>query len=294
MELIDYNQNIKLLNTNHGKFIVDITELIGNFLLLLNEFAPLEINIMKKLLKSDSNIIEIGANIGTHTIPIAKHITNGIVYSFEPQNIIYKQLNTNLFINQVFNVKTFNYGVGNKDETLFYTPAKFNTGEVALSKSGSHSVKVKPLTCLKYPTIDLIKIDVEGMGLDVLKGIETIIQRDKPSIFIEYRLETIKEMMQFLKPYDYNIYLANYSLLQYPNLSNVKNIHLGFANMGDYNLIAVHSNKINEFPFLNNQIKIEEWDDTYISTWIYNLEPLQTYKFPDTIPQEFYQIMNKQ
>lgn len=285
---------MQTLNTNHGKFMVNINELIGNFLYLLNEFAPLEIDIMKKLLKSDSNVIEIGANIGTHTIPIAKHISKGMIYSFEPQNIIYKQLNTNLFINEVYNVKTLNYGVGSKDEKLFYTPANFNTGGVSLSNSGSHSVKVKPLNCLKYPTIDLIKIDVEGMELDVLKGIETIIQRDKPSILIEYRLETVNEMIQFLQSYDYNIYLANYSLLQYPKLSNVSNLHLGMANLGDFNLIAVPINKINEFPFLNNQIKIDQWDDKYLSIWIYSNEPLLYYKFPDTIPEHFYKIMNKQ
>lgn len=65
-------------------------------------------------------ILDIGANLGGYSIPIAKNIMpqGGRVFSFEPQRIIYYQLCGNVFLNRLDNVFTFNFAVGEEDGEL--------------------------------------------------------------------------------------------------------------------------------------------------------------------------------
>ena len=62
--------------------------------------------LLKQLVKDNENIIEIGSNIGTHTIPLAKHVFNGgMVYAIEPQSQNHKLLSNNIKDNELKNVK---------------------------------------------------------------------------------------------------------------------------------------------------------------------------------------------
>src|SRR6056300_65911 len=60
----------------------------------------------KKYIKPTSNIIEVGAHIGTHTIPLAK-LTNKYVFAFEMQRFIHQLLCTNITLNGVNNIITY-------------------------------------------------------------------------------------------------------------------------------------------------------------------------------------------
>jgi FkbH-like protein/FkbM family methyltransferase len=90
------------------------------------EYVYNEIFVDKCYLKHDikindgDTIIDIGANIGLFTLFVNQHCKDPVVYSFEPSPVVYELLKTN---SKVYgpNVKTFNYGVSDKEKTATFT-----------------------------------------------------------------------------------------------------------------------------------------------------------------------------
>lgn len=172
------------------------------------------IDTARSHISKNMNIIDIGANMGTHTVEFAK-LTNGKVFSFEPQRIIFQQLNANVFVNRLFNVHTFNYALGsieqdvsmkvNGQKEVDYTKFQtFGCAEIDEHSKQSETVKVKILDSFAIENVCLIKIDVEGYELNVLKGsINTIIKNNYPVIIYENHEKP--EVHEFLKNLGYEI-----------------------------------------------------------------------------------------
>lgn len=147
------------------------------------------INISQRLLEfvAAPVIYDIGANLGSWTIPVGNYFRhhNGIVYSFEPQRQVYNQLCGNIYLNKLKNCYTFNSAIGDYDgETDVPVPDPYtdnNLGAVSLDKTifleqrcgsefPSEKGTINMLDTLNMPHASLLKIDVQGMELEVLKG----------------------------------------------------------------------------------------------------------------------------
>ena len=70
----------------------------------------------KTFLQENSNVIDIGANLGVWSITLSHSVPLGRVYSFEPQTETYHQLGGNLFLNGCNNVRTFQVALGNEEQ----------------------------------------------------------------------------------------------------------------------------------------------------------------------------------
>ena len=153
----------------------------------------------KKYLKPDSNIIEVGAHIGTHTIPLAKLAPQGVVYAFEMQRFIHQLLCANIILNQCGNIHTYQEAVSNqKGEVkvgLVDHNVHDNSGNVKLQDVMINEGYPLHVTTLDYKfkflsKLDLIKVDVECHELEVLQGAYNLIKHYRPIIVTEYH--TIK------------------------------------------------------------------------------------------------------
>ena len=183
----------------------------------------------KKYIKPTSNIIEVGAHIGTHTIPLAK-LTNKYVFAFEMQRFIHQLLCTNITLNGVGNIITFREVVSNKSKSnisvgeLDYSNDGINTGNVKIQHiEMGHGFPI-PKTTLDEKlkgiiNVDLIKVDVEGHELEVLQGSMNIIQNNKPVIVTEYHTAKTeydngnkKEIMELLPNYNWKELIGKYEL----------------------------------------------------------------------------------
>lgn len=147
------------------------------------------INISQRLLEfvTAPVIYDIGANLGSWTIPVGNYFQhrNGIVYSFEPQRQVYNQLCGNIFLNKLKNCYTFNSALGDYDGEIdvpvFDPMTDVNLGAVSLDKTifseqrrnaapPTEKRTINTLDTLNMPHASLLKIDVQGMELEVLKG----------------------------------------------------------------------------------------------------------------------------
>ena len=150
--------------------------------------------LFKQIIKEGWNILDIGANFGWYSLHFSKMVgNNGNVYAFEPIKETYDELKSNLSLNNIANVKTYKFALGNKEyETNFGIPF-FDGGSAATSQNLSFSKKVKiPVFTLdkifereSIKKIDLIKADIEGGEFNFLLGAEKMLEKYKPNIFIE-------------------------------------------------------------------------------------------------------------
>jgi FkbM family methyltransferase len=168
------------------------------------------LNLSKKYIDPEKSVIDIGANIGNHTI-VYSNFTNKTVYSFEPQPEMYNILNENVKINGCDNVQTFNYAISDKNadasmNARYDRPNAFGCFSIQDSNyTAGIKIDCKTLSKSEFYNIGFIKIDVEGHELQVLKGINEILLNDKPIIFIEIHdfSDTKYETFQYLRELGY-------------------------------------------------------------------------------------------
>jgi len=143
----------------------------------------------------NTTVLDIGANIGNHSLSFAEHYDKCI--SFEPNPRTYSVLKLNSEL--VSNIHPKNIGLSDhKGELPLFTDFK-NVGASSLRQEWNKSIDsscVVPLDTLdnviaSNERIGLIKIDVEGYEWFVLKGGEKTIRREKPIILFEHKLESM-------------------------------------------------------------------------------------------------------
>lgn len=198
-------------NVGHGQWLLDHGN--ASTIEAANCFAAI-----KDL--NEPIIFDIGANIGTFTTWIAKAFPNGKVYAFEPQRAVFQILSGNAAINNLYNVYTYNIGLGKVNTKIeFEEPNYFSNNDFGMfslvEKMVTESkdkivVQINTLDWfLEYynvPKVHLLKIDVEGMDLDVLVGGTNTIKKHLPVIFIEHcdnRKTILEDIKKFLDQFDY-------------------------------------------------------------------------------------------
>ena len=78
------------------------------------------LDLINLVIKEGDCAIDMGANLGYHTVSLSKLVGNsGKVVAFEPQRITFQQLNCNIFLNKLDNVYTYNAAVGEGNSEIY-------------------------------------------------------------------------------------------------------------------------------------------------------------------------------
>lgn len=205
-------------------------DLISRSLRLKGEHEPRILKVILNRLEDQSgNFLDIGGHIGTMCIPPAKKYPKRKFYAIEANPTSYNILLKNMFQNHIKNLRVLNIAVGNpQSETClslrpFNLISEENTGGYCLKKQKTspnekgYKVKFCKIDDLSFEALSIIKIDVEGMELDVLKGSqETLHHHGYPDIIFEcWSEENFREEKQklfdFIESQGYYIFVVNIS-----------------------------------------------------------------------------------
>jgi len=157
---------------------------------IYNDKIPYEIDMLNDIKYRLQNIseplvLDIGANIGNHTLFLAAN--NILVKAFEVNIDLYNIMNKSIEINN-FKSRVESYNIGISDEhgvAKFSNKNEENLGGQSL-KIGEGDIKLKPIKSITINRrVSAIKIDVEGMEINVIKGALDLINKDKPLLYIE-------------------------------------------------------------------------------------------------------------
>ncbi len=146
------------------------------------------LNIINKYLPDQAVILDIGANIGNHTVYWALERNAKKIYSFEPLVSTFEILEKNIKLNNLENrVTLFNFGLFNEETNASVAVYNLrNVGLTSFTPNENGNFKLKKLDEIDIPEkIDLMKVDVEGAEVQMLQGAVETIKRNKPVIVIE-------------------------------------------------------------------------------------------------------------
>lgn len=195
------------------------------------------LDICHKILSKGTSgrVIDIGAGFGSFTIPLAVTHPGYLYTAFEPLPIINMQLNANALLNNLDNVRVFNYGLSNKEEIIdapcLDIERSSNHGSYSFDQEinrkrnifGSNATEVyefRTLDSFRFANVKLVKISTPGMENRVLGGmVETLINNNFPPVLFEswnmewYKDEKAKALDFFAsKAYEHYVMLGEHVL----------------------------------------------------------------------------------
>ena len=185
-------------------------------------YGESDTKIVKKLIKNGDVVLDIGANIGYYTLIFAKLVGNsGKVFAFEPEPENFKILQKNIKINEYANVFLEQKAVSNNNEKLtLYISDKAGRHSIYKLKKYVKSIDIESVTIDNYlkknniEKINFVKIDVEGAELNVLQGIQNLLDKNiilliefSPLYLISCGLEPF-DLINFLEKNNFKIYFA--------------------------------------------------------------------------------------
>lgn len=153
------------------------------------------LNWMKEVLNPGDVFLDIGTNIGVHSVYAASLVgAKGSVWSFEPLPSTFQTLERNIEENKLTNIHAFQCGIGaSKSTATLYDNWAINKGasSTVVKSPGSKTfgIDILPLDWIVQQhslSPKLIKIDVEGMEREVLQGAIWLIKHDTPYLIVEF------------------------------------------------------------------------------------------------------------
>lgn len=206
----------RLIEARHGRFLVNPRDMfIGRSMIAYGEYSEGEWRLLDRILRPGMVVVEVGANIGALTVPIAKKLgRRGMVYAFEPQVGVFQVLCANLALNDLVNVQALNAGCAAEAGWLGILrpdPARANNfggfSLAALAGDGPVRIRLETLDeVIEAPRVHLIKADVEGMEIEVLRGAQRIVSRHRPFLYLEAHDDGGAGLMRYVHALGYDIW----------------------------------------------------------------------------------------
>jgi FkbM family methyltransferase len=257
-----------VVDSRFGKLIVNRNDIyIGQAVIRYGEYSQHEFALFEYLCGAGDIVVEVGANIGAHTLGLARHVgPGGRVVAFEPQPIVFQTLCGNMAINSITNVDCLNLALsdapGHVTVPIVDYAGQGNFGGVSLqhapdvaSKVPGHKVEARRLDdVFDYPRLKLLKVDVEGMEEAVLRGAAETIAQHRPILYVENdRIENSKALIELLFGYDYSLWWHKPPLFNAHNFNGVaENV---YANIVSINMLCVHNS-------VRTKIELDQVEDS--------------------------------
>jgi len=200
----------------------------SNPLLGRRTLKQVQIDFYKEFVKEGDLIIDIGANIGDTSVPMALAAgSKGVTIAFEPNPFLFKVLTANSRSNlQLTNIVPYQYAITDTEDEFYYisSEASFSNGGLSKTKKSRHGKfifpeKVKSINLYNFlvdkyskdlPRLSFIKIDTEGFDNEIVKSIQKILVEYHPVVVAESfgsnTVEEKKELFESFSKIGYEVY----------------------------------------------------------------------------------------
>jgi len=198
-------------NFNRMSLIPAYDFVVGSFVKHTGTYDLHEESVLRLLVRPDNCVVEVGSNIGAYTVVLADQVgPGGLVYALEPFRKIFQIMNANVALQGYGNVVTRQVGIAGKSERLSVKAPNLNdftnlgAARVFFQQDediahvpfdGFEEIEVETLDNLHIncgqskedgaKKVDFLKIDAEGMELEVIEGGMRMISEHQPLIYVE-------------------------------------------------------------------------------------------------------------
>ena len=241
-----------LVQSRHGWMLANLNDIyMGAAIATYGECNELELAVLLALAEFPGTVVEVGANMGIHTVPLARALQQKgrQLVAFEPQPIVFQQLCANLAVNGLMNVTAWPFACGEEKGVVTFPRPDYrktgNFGGISMSSAAPVAENACVLApcirlddMLQHERIGLLKIDVEGFELRVLKGSCALIQRSRPLLYVENdRVDHSRGLIEWLWGAGYNLWWHMPPLFNPHNFFGVaSNLYGGIAS---FNMLGV-------------------------------------------------------
>ena len=238
-----------LFNGPSGPFIGRCFELYG-------EFSEGEVDLMCKLIEPGDTVIDVGANIGSFTVPLANRVgAAGRVYAVESHAETFQVLCANLALNGLSNVKPVN---------AFVTADPHTSTDGDWGRHGYVSAvwapPFIPIDALDVPACRLIKIDTDGRELGVIQSAEQTISRFRPVIYFENEKRALSPpLLSHVRDLGYDMHWHITPLTRAGNFFGHADLLHGGKRLVSPMVVATPKERPMMFPLMRKVADVSEW-----------------------------------
>jgi len=231
--------NIRLPSGKSYLFYLDIKERTDFNMYINNNFEVSNSKLFIKKIKNKNTFFDIGGYRGYYSILAHQYMKkNAKIIAFEPVNKNYEYISRSVIINNINNIKIEKLAISDKNRTqTMYLSSSESTHSLAKADKNFfmgdfkqlNKIKVKTSTLDKYikdnkSEPDILKIDVEGAELNVLRGFKEYLNKRKPEMLLEVHERKFpafkyskKEFYNYINSLGYNYRLIrNGELIEIP------------------------------------------------------------------------------
>lgn len=242
------NNAVRLKQGRHGPMLYWVNDqYVGRSIDTYGEFSEGETELFRQLVRPGMTVIDVGSNIGAHTLWMAKTVgPQGQVLAFEPQRAVFQLLSGTLALNDCYNVRAYHAGLGSEAGTVVIPPINYAAGgnfgglSLGMYKEGEE-VPVFTLDSFNLAQCHFVKIDVEGMEREVLVGGEKTLERTNALLYVENDREPKSaELIKWFLDREYRLYWHLPPLFRADNFFGAtENI---FGNVVSINMVCIPKN----------------------------------------------------
>jgi len=191
---------------------------VGRSLHAYGEFAGDEVDSILALVRPGDHVVDAGANIGFHTLALARTVgPEGSVTAVEPQRFCFQLLCANLTVNQLTQVLPIRAAMGAAPGPCriprLSPLTAHNAGAMQVMPPGQDApeadeVAMVTLDSLALARCDLVKIDTEGFEDQVIFGGRNTLKTCRPALYVEvHDRDKLTALVGLLRPFGYTLTL---------------------------------------------------------------------------------------